>query len=299
MAVEVRWVGPPRNYTRGRRRPVQFVVLHYTAGAEGPETAEAGASYDKRRTDGVSTHYFTDSRGPALQEVADGDRAHCARFHGNEIGIHIEICGTRQTRAQWLDPVSRATLQTTAALTAMLCQRHGFPVVRLTTAQTRAAYYAPEGSRPKGITDHNACTFAFPEDGGDHTDVGPGFPWDVFMLMVLAEMEDDMPTVDEYAKAAAKATWDHIIASAALGRSAPAADWLKSGYALERLGLAARLDAVLAAALDDGDVTVIVDEAIKADVAALRAELAALPEGFRAIVDTELDEQARAGADAD
>lgn len=192
--MDVKWAGYPRSYTSGRRRPIQFIVLHYTAGAEGPETAEAGASYDKRRTDGTSTHYFTDSLGPPVQEVPDGDRAHSARFHGNEIGVQIEICGTRQTRAQWLDATSTATLRTTAELTAMLCRRHDLPVRRLTTAQTRAAYYAAAGSRPKGITDHNACTFAFPEDGGDHTDVGPAFPWDVFMGWVqeFYDAEGDM-----------------------------------------------------------------------------------------------------------
>jgi N-acetyl-anhydromuramyl-L-alanine amidase AmpD len=190
MSIEVKWVGPPASFTAGRRRPVQFVVLHYTAGSEGPTSAEAGAAFDRTRTDGTSTHYFTDSLGPALQEVRDGDRAHAARQHGNEIGIQIEICGTRQTAAQWDDAVSRATLETTAALTALLCRRHGFPVRRLTTAQTRAAYYADAGSRPKGITDHNACTFAFPEDGGDHTDVGPGFPWAWFMERVQAYYDD-------------------------------------------------------------------------------------------------------------
>lgn len=196
MTLEVRWVGPPRSFTAGRRRAVRFVVLHYTAGSEGPTSAESGAAYDRVRLDGTSTHYFTDSLGPALQEVRDGDRAHAARYHGNEIGIQIEICGTRQTTAQWADATSRATLETTAALTALLCRRHELPVRRLTTAQTRAAYYAAPADRPKGITDHAACTAAFPEDGGDHTDVGPGFPWDWFMARVQAyydgEGETDM-----------------------------------------------------------------------------------------------------------
>ncbi len=183
MATSI-WAGYPRSYTPGRSRPVQFVTLHYTAGSEGPTSAEAGVAYDKVRTDGTSAHYYTDSQGLALQEVPDGDRAHTALYHGNQIGIHIEICGTRQTRAQWLDPVSLATLQTTAALVRDLCLRHGLPMVRLSTAQTRAAWYAASGSRPKGINDHNACTLAFPEDGGSHTDVGPEFPWDVFMQLV-------------------------------------------------------------------------------------------------------------------
>lgn len=187
------WVGYPRSWTAGRRRPVQYVVLHYTAGSEGPSSAENGAAYDKIRSDGTSTHYFADSAGPALQEVPDGDRAHAALFHGNEIGIHIEICGTRQSRDQWLDPASFATLQMTAALTREICQRHGFELRRLSVDEVRAAYYA-KGGKPTGICDHWAVTQAYPEDGGDHTDVGTDFPWDVFMQMVLegTEGEDDM-----------------------------------------------------------------------------------------------------------
>jgi len=185
------WAGYPRSHTPGRARPVQFVTLHYTAGSEGPNSAENGIAYDKIRTDGTSCHYFSDSLGPALQEVPDGDRSHSALFHGNEIGIHIEICGTVQTREQWLDPVSLATLKTTAALVRDLCDRHGLEKRHLSVAETRAAYYGK--GKPTGINDHRACTLAFPEDGGDHTDVGVDFPWDVFMALVVGETtEDDM-----------------------------------------------------------------------------------------------------------
>lgn len=192
--TDILWVGYPKSYTKGRRRKIQVVVLHYTAGSEGPTSAEGGASYDKRRTDPTSTHYFTDSAGPALQEVPDGDRAHTARFHGNEIGVQIEICGTVQTRSQWLDPVSMATLRTTAGLVAILLQRHGLAFRRLTTAELRRAYYSDTSLT--GIVDHNACTQAFPEDNGTHTDVGAAFPWDVFMGLVAEALNggsEDMP----------------------------------------------------------------------------------------------------------
>jgi hypothetical protein len=165
------------------------VTLHYTAGSEGPTSAENGAAYDKTRTDGTSTHYFVDSSGPPVQQVLDDDRSHSAYFHGNEIGIHVEICGTAQSRAQWLDATSYATLCTTATLVREICVRHGFQLRRLTVAETRAAYYGK--TRPTGINDHGTVTAAFPEDGGTHTDVGPEFPWDVFMALVV----DDAPTL--------------------------------------------------------------------------------------------------------
>jgi len=187
MSREILWAGYPKSYTPGRKRAVQFVTLHYTAGSEGPTSAESGVAYDKVRTDGTSAHYYTDSVGPALQEVPDGDRAHTARKHGNEIGIHIEICGTVQSRAQWLDATSMETLRTTAYVVGVLLQRHNLAFRRLTVDETRAAYYS-SGSKPTGINDHNACTKAFPEDGGTHTDVGPEFPWDVFMDLVADEL---------------------------------------------------------------------------------------------------------------
>jgi hypothetical protein len=177
------WVGYPRSYTPGRNKRIKFITHHYTAGSEGQSSAENGAQYDKTRADGTSTHYFTDSLGPALQEVPDGDRAHTARQHGNDVGIHIEICGTRQTRAQWLDGTSLATLQTTAWLCATLLKRHSLAFHRLTVAETRDAYY-DNVNGPTGINDHYDCTLAFPEDQGTHNDVGVDFPWDVYLPMV-------------------------------------------------------------------------------------------------------------------
>lgn len=186
------WVGYPRSYTKGRARPVQYVVIHSTEGSEGPASAEAGVAYDKRRTDGTSTHLFVDS-DTALREVPDSDRAHTARFHGNEIGVHIELCGmARQTRAQWLDEYSLPMLRLAAVEVAAICRAHGIPPRRLSVAQVRAAYYAPEGQRPKGICGHVDVTLAYPEDQGSHTDPGKAFPWDLFLDWVAAEMEDDM-----------------------------------------------------------------------------------------------------------
>jgi N-acetylmuramoyl-L-alanine amidase len=181
------WVGYPRSYSKGRNRPVQYVVIHYTAGSEGPTSAEAGAAYDKVRTDGTSCHTFADSNS-VVREVPDIDRAHAARHHGNEIGLQLEICGTAQTRAQWLDATSTATLRLAAMQTAEWCRDHALPVRRLTVAQTRAAYYNAAGNRPKGIVGHVDCTQAYPEDGGTHTDPGKDFPWDLFLAAVAREL---------------------------------------------------------------------------------------------------------------
>ena len=185
MTFSIKWAGPPASYTSGRPRALRYIVLHTTEGSEGPNAAEDGNAYDKRRTDGVSTHYFTDSSGAAVQEVRDEDTAHAALYHGNAIGIQIEICGRAgQSAAQWADPVSAATLETTAQLVAHLCKTHGIPPVRLSVDQCRASWYAASDKRPMGIVDHYTVTRAYPEDGGTHTDVGPHFPWSDFLARV-------------------------------------------------------------------------------------------------------------------
>jgi N-acetyl-anhydromuramyl-L-alanine amidase AmpD len=191
------WVGSPNSYTAGRNRSIQYVVIHSTEGSEGPTSAEAGAAYDKRRTDGTSTHLFTDS-DTAIREVLDSDRAHHARFHGNEIGIGVEICGLAgQSDAQWHDAVSAATLRITAREVAALCKAHNIPVRRLSVAEVRAAYYATAAQRPKGICGHIDVTNAYPEDNGSHTDPGPHFPWAEFLLMVNQELGGgDVPVKD-------------------------------------------------------------------------------------------------------
>lgn len=192
------WAGPPRAYTKGRIRPVQYVVIHSTEGSEGINSAEAGVAYDKVRLDGTSTHLFVDADN-ALMEVRYADTAHAARMHGNACGIQVELCGRAgQTAAQWHDAASAPMLRIAAREVAAICREFNLPVRRLSVAEVRAAYYAPAGQRPKGICGHVDVTGAYPEDQGSHTDPGPNFPWSEFLAMVAAELggsiggDDDM-----------------------------------------------------------------------------------------------------------
>jgi hypothetical protein len=192
------WV-PPRAYGSGRDgKAVRYIVIHYTAGAERNTSAEDGAAYDRRRTDGVSTHYFVDSDS-VVQCVLTKNRGNAARHKGNRLGIQYELCGTVQTRAQWLDAASLPTLRNAARQVARDCKKYQIPVRRLSVAETRRAWTDfPDG--PKGIVGHVDCTNAYPEDGGDHTDPGTQFPWDLFLDMVQDELEDSEMTKDEWAR---------------------------------------------------------------------------------------------------
>lgn len=186
---DLRWI-EPKAWGEGRDgKSVRYIVIHYTAGSEGPTSAEDGALYNARRTDGTSAHYFVDPDS-VVQGVRTRDRANCARHRGNRLGIQYELCGTAQTRAQWQDAASLPTLRNAARQAARDCRKHGIPVRRLTVAETRKAWVDyPNG--PTGFVGHVDCTYAYPEDGGDHTDPGTGFPWDLFLDMVRAELEGD------------------------------------------------------------------------------------------------------------
>jgi N-acetyl-anhydromuramyl-L-alanine amidase AmpD len=190
------WVSPAA-YGSGRDgKAVRYIVIHYTAGSERASSAEDGAAYDARRTDGTSTHYFVD-QDSIVQCVRTSDRANAARARGNRLGIQYELCGTQQSRAQWLDAASRATLQIAARQVARDCVKYDIPVRRLTVAETRRAWTEfPSG--PRGIVGHVDCTQAYPEDGGDHTDPGTEFPWDVFLQMVQDEISGDDMTKAEF-----------------------------------------------------------------------------------------------------
>lgn len=183
----------PKAWGSGRDgKAVRYIVVHYTAGSEGPNSAEDGAAYDQRRTDGTSTHYHVDSNS-VVQCVLTWDRANACFHKGNRLGIQYELAGTLQSRAQWLDPVSDATITNAARQMARDAKKYGIPVRRLSTSETRAAWYSyPNG--PKGFVGHVDVTNAYPEDGGDHTDPGPEFPWDVLLSRVEQFMtgEDDM-----------------------------------------------------------------------------------------------------------
>jgi len=260
---------PPRSYTADRP-PGQptLIVVHYTAGSEGPTSAEDGAAYDQRRDDGTSAHYYVD-RNSVVQCLYTWNRAHTALWNGNQAGIHYELCGTRQSRAEWLDDASIATLCQAAAQMRRDMARHGIPAVRLSPAQVRAGQ--------RGVCGHGDVTAAWPEDGGDHTDPGGEFPWDVLMDL-LTEDEDDMPTTiggepaDKYFERIERALWWPIpgIASEVAAVRAELRALSAAFGALAAGGTSIDTAAVLTAVREVGD---LVRQDRQAELAAARAEV--------------------------
>lgn len=184
---DLKWM-QPKSWTNANRTSVQVVIIHDTEGSETATSAEDGASYDQRRTDGTSTHYFHD-RNSTVQCVRTEDQAHAARAQGNRRGIQHELCGkASQGAAGWADAASAGTLRQAARQVARDCRKWKIPAVKLTASQVAAGH--------KGICGHADITKAFPADHGTHTDPGPTFPWTKFIDMVQAELNPPKgPTV--------------------------------------------------------------------------------------------------------
>lgn len=179
----------PNSWTSGRKAGEPTVIfIHTTEGSEGRQSAEDGAAYDSRRTDGTSTHFFVD-QDTTVQCVYTFNEAHATRTHGNDVGIQIEVCGRAgQTEAQWADAASAGAVDQAARVCVSLRKKYGkarFPLVNLTPVGLR------NGMR--GFAEHKDATLAWPEDGGTHTDPGPNFPWSR-LFDRIEELETELTT---------------------------------------------------------------------------------------------------------
>lgn len=156
----------------GPRRSTQIIILHAT---DNTASAANEAAYATRREDETSAHYYVDDT-QIIQALPVGNVAYGALGHGNAVGVQYELCGRS-------NQLSDATMRRAAAQVARDCARYGIPVRKLTSAQVR------DGAR--GICGHLDVTYAWPEDGGDHTDPGANFPWSTFIGYVAAAAGKD------------------------------------------------------------------------------------------------------------
>lgn len=177
---------------RGGARVTNF-LLHTQ---EGNGTAESLANYLNNPANGVSYHYTIDN-DVTVVDVVNTDLASWSVLNANPFTINLCFAGSRAawTRQQWLDNMGDA-IDVAAYLAVQDCQKYGFA----------ATVIAPPYWYADGISDHRYVT---DELGiGDHTDVGPGFPWDVFADAVekyATGKDDDMASAQEIAKA----VWEH------------------------------------------------------------------------------------------
>lgn len=170
------------NYTKGRLKKIRVICLHDMEAPEGATTAEGVANFfhnEPQGSNGSSAHVCVDNDSDVYC-VHDADTAWAAPG-ANSDGLHIEQAGyARQTRAEWLDPYSRAVIKRAAHVAAGWCHQYGIRPRLLTDAELRNGVAT-------GITTHLQVTRVL-NGGVGHVDPGEHYPMDVFLADLAAEM---------------------------------------------------------------------------------------------------------------
>lgn len=168
------------NQSRGGTK-VDLFLLHTQ---EGNSNADELARYCGNPAPGgdpkkaVSYHYTVSEdakdHGVTVVDVVDTDYASWSVGNANNRSINLCFAGSKAawTRQDWLAKAPKA-IAAAAYLAAQDCKKYGIkPFVIL----------PPYNADPPGISDHRYVTQRL--KWGTHTDVGDGFPWDVFIAAV-------------------------------------------------------------------------------------------------------------------
>lgn len=181
------------NSSQGRgNAPICYFLLHTQ---EGDGTAESLARYLNDSNHGVSYHYTL--RDGVLADVVDTDLASWSVGEANGYTINLCFAGSFAgwTREQWLEREDDIAIAAYIAVQDAL--KYGFSTAWLGSG----GRYRPA---PQGVSDHQYVTDII--GWGTHTDVGPGFPGDVFSGYLTeyagTSGEDNMSAED-----IAKAVW--------------------------------------------------------------------------------------------
>lgn len=172
--------GPPNGYTATKTKK-RYIVIHNTAN-DAP--AQNEASYAKRRTDSVSSHYYVDGKEVIQSLNTDYKAWHAGSSTGNSYGIAYEVVGTNaKSRTWWLANVAWDKL---AKQVATDMRQFGIKNRHLTIAQMRDGVST-------GIVTHDDMRRAW--GGTTHTDPGANFPMDYLIKKVNEYLNPPKPVV--------------------------------------------------------------------------------------------------------
>ena len=155
---------------------VDLFLLHTQDGGGGNDAADNLAQWLAGDV-GVSYHYSigqADDGGVTVCDVVDTDLASWSVLSANNRSINLCFAGSRAswTRQQWIDNAGKAIV-VAAYLAVQDALMYGF---------TPRVIKPPYADDPPGISDHRYVTQHLGD--GTHTDVGDGFPWDIFEVAV-------------------------------------------------------------------------------------------------------------------
>ncbi|MBM4570279.1 hypothetical protein GS489_07615 [Rhodococcus hoagii] len=149
---------------------IRLFVIHTQ---EGNGTARSLAGFLQNANSGVSYHYSIDNN--ECIAVVDTDRASWSVLDANGYTINLCFAGSRanMSRREWIDRFANA-IDFTGWLIVRDAKQYGFNPRTIAHAEIRAG--------KAGTTDHFGITKGL--GIGDHTDVGPYFPWDLLQAAI-------------------------------------------------------------------------------------------------------------------
>jgi hypothetical protein len=187
----VTYIGPPVHFSAGSN----FAILDLTIHATCPPPPPGAPWYWGSRAGqarGTAAYFQNPSAGGSAHHVFDvAEAVRCApdemvTWHAppNPRSIGYEVCGQSwYTREQWLDDHVWPAVVLMAAQVKADAERYGIPKAKRSAAELVRGLH--------GVRGHVDVSQAFHQS--DHTDPGPGFPWDAFMAL----LSDQPPTVLE------------------------------------------------------------------------------------------------------
>lgn len=161
------------NSTRASK--VDAWLLHTQEGGGGNAAAENLAKWFQNANN-VSYHYTISQAadgGVTVVDCVDTDRSSWSVLSANGRSINLCFAGSRAswTRLDWMKQAK--AIDVAAYLAVQDAKKYGFPTTIIAPPYT---------GRLPGISDHRYVTKVLGD--GTHTDVGDGFPWDVFAAAV-------------------------------------------------------------------------------------------------------------------
>lgn len=111
------------NYTKGRTRKIDRLVMHYTGG--NGDTAENNGKYSAGANRDASAHYFVDEDS-VVQSVSEMDTAwHAGNWDMNCRSIGIEMCSRKDSKGDYYIP--DATVKRAGELVRELMAKYDIP----------------------------------------------------------------------------------------------------------------------------------------------------------------------------
>ena len=118
------------NYTKGRKEPIEYIVVHYTA--NNGDKAESNGKYFSQPNRNASAHYFVDEN-TIVQSVKESDTAwHCGAKNykhdkcRNDNSIGVEMCSEKDQNGQYY--INQETQNTAIAVVKMLMEKYNIPL---------------------------------------------------------------------------------------------------------------------------------------------------------------------------